>query len=152
MASIRPGDSASDAAPRGVGRHDRAGSPRIALIERDPRVSDLASHFLTRAGFAVQVVADSVHAFEQVRASIPTLVITEILMPGLDGLSLCRRLKADPVTRAVRVLILSMLSAQARASEAGADGFLRKPISEAGLVAAVTAVLAGFEPGRPVDG
>jgi DNA-binding response OmpR family regulator len=147
-ASRHGGDGASreSGSPDGRSRH-------VTLVERDGRVRGLATHFLERAGYVVTPVADSNLAFDLVRTAPPALVITEILMPGLDGFALCRRLKADPLIGAVRVLILSMLSAQERAREAGADGFLRKPISETKLVAAVTAVL-GLDEGltRHVDG
>jgi CheY-like chemotaxis protein len=64
-------------------------------------------------------------------------VITEILLPKLDGLTLCRRIKANPDTQLVPVLILSILAAGARAKEAGADGFLLKPLVQHRLIAMV---------------
>ena len=64
----------------------------------------------------------------------PDVLVTEILVPHLDGLALCRALKANPATRHVRVLIFSILSAKVRAQEAGADAFLNKPLAGARLV------------------
>ena len=80
-------------------------------------------------------------ALEQTRKVVPEIVITEILVPMLDGLALCRRIKADPATRDTAVLIFSILSAAARAREAGADAFLLKPLAEHALVDTVQQLL-----------
>jgi CheY-like chemotaxis protein len=68
-------------------------------------------------------------------------VVSEILVPRLDGLALCRRLKGDQGTKHIPVLMLSILAATARARDSGADGFLAKPVSQDRLVAAVTRLL-----------
>ena len=117
--------------------------PRTILIaERDRNVRDLQQHFLTRAGFRVEFVDDGQSALERARAAKPALVVAEILIPKLDGLTLCRRLRDDLQTRHIPVVIFSILAAAARAKEAGAHAFLRKPIVEAVFVAAVESALA----------
>jgi CheY-like chemotaxis protein len=63
--------------------------------------------------------------------------VTEILLPRLDGLTLCRRIREDPQMRDLPVVVLSILAAATRAAEAGATAFLRKPIVESVFVAAV---------------
>jgi CheY-like chemotaxis protein len=63
--------------------------------------------------------------------------MTAILIPELDGLALCRMLKGDPVTEQVPVLVCSMLAADARARQAGADAFLEKPLERTRLVASL---------------
>ena len=60
---------------------------------------ELETYFLTEAGFKVTFATDGLEALELARTLRPTIVITEILVPGLDGLALCRRLKADETTR-----------------------------------------------------
>jgi two-component system response regulator MprA len=72
----------------------------------------------------------------------PTIVITEILVPKLDGLALCRRLKSDPATRDIAVLVFSLLAAERRAHDAGADAFLIKPLSAERLKSTVQELLA----------
>ena len=120
-----------------------APEPRTILIaERDRNVRDLQQHFLTRAGFRVEFVDDGQSALERARAGKPALVIAEILIPKVDGLTLCRRLRDDLQTRNIPVVIFSILAAAARAKEAGAHAFLRKPIVEAVFVAAVESALA----------
>ncbi len=109
----------------------------ILFVERDPHVRALGTQFLSDAGHRVEVALDGLEALEKIRARKPDLVVCEILVPKLDGLALCRQLKASPDTREVMVLILSILAAGARANEAGADGFLLKPLAQHRLIAMV---------------
>jgi DNA-binding response OmpR family regulator len=103
---------------------------------------ELETYFLTEAGFKVTFATDGLEALELARTLRPTIVITEILVPGLDGLALCRRLKADETTRKAAVLVFSLLSAAARAHDAGADAFLPKPLAAQRLVDTVRGLLA----------
>ena len=113
----------------------------ILVVERDPHVRELEAHFLNEAGYAVEFAVDGVAALEQAQKLAPDIVITEILVPKLDGLTLCRRLKEDPKTRDTTVVIFSILAASTRAAEAGADAFLLKPLAEHRLVGTVKALL-----------
>jgi CheY-like chemotaxis protein len=114
----------------------------ILVVERDPHVRELEQYFLAEAGYTVEFAEDGVAAFEQARTLQPQILITEILVPRLDGLALCRRIKSDPATRDTAVLIFSILLAAGRAREAGADGFLRKPLAEKRLVETVRELIA----------
>jgi CheY-like chemotaxis protein len=118
----------------------------ILVVERDPHVRELEQFFLEEAGYAVEFAADGLAALEQARELQPHIVITEILVPGLDGLALCRRLKADSATRHIAVLVFSILLAESRAQEAGADAFLRKPLAEKRLVDTVRDLLGVTRP------
>jgi CheY-like chemotaxis protein len=114
----------------------------VLIAERDLQVRRLQQHFLTDSGYDVAFADDGETALERARAELPALVVTEILIPKLDGLALCRRLREDPLTRALPVLVFSILSAQVRASEAGADAFLRKPLVDSTFLAAVQELIA----------
>lgn len=117
------------------------GTAIILVVERDPHIRELEAHFLNQAGYSVEFEKDGQGALVQARKLVPDIVITEILVPGLDGLALCRRLKADPVTRDTAVLVFSILAAGGRAREAGADAFLTKPLAEHTLVDTVRQLL-----------
>lgn len=112
----------------------------ILVVEQDQHVRELQAFFLEKAGFAVQFAADGTEAFELVESLEPDIVITEILVPGVDGLSLCRQIK-DAMSQ-VKVLVFSILSTEGRAHEAGADAFLRKPLEEKRLVETVRELLS----------
>lgn len=119
----------------------RNGKAIILVVERDQHVRELEAHFLDRAGFSVEFAADGDAALARARELVPDILVTEILVPMLDGLSLCRRLKVDPQTRDIAVLVFSILAAGDRAREAGADAFLLKPLAEHILVATVEKLL-----------
>ena len=114
----------------------------ILCVERDPHVRDLESYFLTDAGFQVTFAADGIEALELARTMRPAIVITEILVPKLDGLALCRRLKADEATKGTAILVFSLLAAEDRARDAGADAFLGKPLAAQRLTDTVRQLLA----------
>ena len=113
----------------------------ILVVERDPHLRALEVHFLQEAGFEVIFAVDGHDALKRARESRPDIVITEILVPKLDGLSLCRQLKLDPLTDRITVLVFSILAASSRAAEAGADAFLMKPLSEQRLLSTVTSLI-----------
>jgi two-component system response regulator MprA len=113
----------------------------ILVVERDPHVKKLERFFLEEAGFRVEFADNGQQGLERARALKPRIVVTEIILPMLDGLSVCRALKSDPATREVVVLVFSILSAERRALEAGADAFLKKPLDDARLVTTVNRLL-----------
>jgi two-component system cell cycle response regulator len=114
----------------------------ILIVERDPNVRKLQEHFLSRAGFTVEFADDGLTALDRARVMNPLLVVTEILIPKLDGLTLCSRLAADPVTTHIPVMVFSILSAGVRATEAGARAFVRKPLVETSFLSAIEDVIA----------
>jgi two-component system response regulator MprA len=114
---------------------------RVLVVDRDPHLRALEGHFLGEAGFAVEFATDGQAGLEQARASLPDVVITEILLPKLDGLALCRQLKADARTRGIAVVVFSILASSARARHAGADAFLMKPLAEQRLLGTVQQLL-----------
>ena len=121
----------------------RSAIPRVVLIaERDRTVRELQEHFLREAGFAVEFVDDGVSALAQARLIAPVAVVTEIMIPQMDGLTLCRRLGEDKLTRDIPVLVFSILSAAARAEDAGAKAFLRKPIVGSVFIATLEQLIA----------
>ena len=125
---------------------DRQGSLEgraiILVVERDPHIRELEAFFLNEAGYSVEFTEDGPSALERARELRPELVITEVLVPKLDGLALCRELKGDPQTAGIMVLIFSILAASSRAHEAGADAFLMKPLAERRLVDTVRELIA----------
>jgi two-component system alkaline phosphatase synthesis response regulator PhoP len=106
----------------------------ILVVERNPLVQRLEKYFLEQAGYAVEFAGDGMLALTKAQALKPRILVTEILVPKLDGLSLCRTLKGDSETQNILILVFSHLHAEERAKEAGADAFLNKPLSEELLI------------------
>ena len=102
----------------------------ILVVERNPVVQRLERFFLEQAGFSVEFTLDGLTALARARELKPRIVVTEILVPKLDGLSLCRELKNGHDTKNILVMIFSHLQADDRAREVGADAFLSKPLDE----------------------
>lgn len=112
------------------------------VVERNPIVQRLERYFLEQAGYEVEFSNDGVAALARAKELRPAILITEILVPKMDGLTLCRHLKSQPETEAILVLVFSHLEAEDRAREAGADAFLRKPLSEEPLVGTLSRLVA----------
>ena len=114
----------------------------ILVVERDPHIRALESFFLNEAGFGVEFASDGLAALQLARAIKPDIIITEVLVPKLDGLALCRALRKEAELKDTVVLVFSILAAATRAREAGADAFLMKPLAEQRLVQTVRDLLA----------
>ena len=120
---------------------DDRGRAVILIAERDPTVRELQLFFLNKAGFAVAFADDGQCALDRVRLDPPALLITEILIPKIDGLTLCRLVRNDAARGGVPVIVFSILAAAARANDAGASAFLRKPLVESTFLAAINGVM-----------
>src|SRR5215813_15264112 len=117
----------------------------VLVVERNPIVQRLERFFLEQAGYTVEFAADGVSALARTRELRPAIVISEILVPRMDGLTLCRTVKADPQLRHIIVLLFSHLAAEDRAIEAGADAFLTKPIDDRSLVDTLRKLISKHE-------
>ncbi|MDD5304716.1 MAG: response regulator, partial [Elusimicrobia bacterium] len=103
---------------------------QIIIVDDDPLVGGLTLELLTDAGYSARLIQDSLKAQDIIKAEKPALVILDILMPGLDGLTLLHRLKSDPETEPIRAIIVSGKSFEAekqRAAQYGAEAFIEKP-------------------------
>jgi two-component system, OmpR family, alkaline phosphatase synthesis response regulator PhoP len=117
---------------------------RIVVIEDEADIQEVIEHNLTREGFQVYASSDGENGLQLVKKESPNLVLLDLMLPGLDGLEVCRELKADPLTRAIPVI---MVTAKGEESDIvlglgiGADDYVAKPFSPKELVARVKSVL-----------
>lgn len=114
----------------------------MLIADDNADMRDYLSRLLRTAGYDVDVVTDGQQALERVRAEMPDLVVSDVMMPRLDGLALVAALRTDPRTAAVPVLLLSARAGQEASIEglhAGADDYLVKPFAAADLLARVRA-------------
>ncbi|GAA1800914.1 response regulator transcription factor [Agromyces neolithicus] len=136
--------------PRGSSRLDQAGArglyaglvTRVLVVDDDATVADVVAAYLERAGLDVARAADGVSALAAAEASAPDAVVLDLMLPGLDGIEVCRRLRAHRPH-----LPVLMLTARGEEDdrvlglEAGADDYIVKPFSPRELVLRVQAVL-----------
>lgn len=121
--------------------------PNILIVENDVNVRELAATFLRGAGHAVAFADHAAAALASIEQDRPDVVITEILLKKLDGLSLCRHIKGNPAEPPIRIIVMSILAATVRSQEAGADLFLKKPLIQHRLVDAVSTVIKNHQGG-----
>jgi excisionase family DNA binding protein len=107
--------------------------PKVLIVDDDTALLDTLWEALTWDGrYKVEVAHDGYEGLIKMGSFAPRLLILDIRMPGLNGFQVCRRVKADPATREIRILTMTGLGGQhtrEQILEAGADGFLEKPIS-----------------------
>ncbi len=128
---------------------------QILIAEDSPTQSVLLQHVLEKNGFRVTAAANGRLALEALAHCQPTLIISDIQMPEMDGYELCRRLKADAAWREIPVILLTSLSAPhdiIRGLECGADNFVVKPFEEEFLMARIRSVLANRALSQPENG
>jgi DNA-binding response OmpR family regulator len=125
--------------------------PSIFLVEDDPDISRLVCHHLESGGFGVRVFPTGNIVIAESERTNPALFILDIMVPGKDGLELCRQIRHIPGLAAIPVIFLTARSGEADkvlGLEMGADDYISKPFSPRELVARVKAVLRRFE--RPL--
>lgn len=118
--------------------------PSVLVVEDEDDIRELVSYNLTREGYQVTGVASGEEALRVIDAQCPDLVLLDIMLPGIDGLQVCRKLKSGANGEAVRII---MLTAKGEESDVvsglnlGADDYITKPFSPRVLLARVRAVL-----------
>ncbi len=105
-------------------------NPDIIIIDDDPMVGELSRDLLVDAGYTVTLVQDSLEALATIKAQMPRLIVTDIMMPGISGMDICKAVKSDPALKHIKIIVVSGKSYQVekqRAFQFGADFFLQKP-------------------------
>jgi two-component system, sensor histidine kinase and response regulator len=117
----------------------------VVVAEDSPTQAELLRQALTEEGYGVTVAANGVKALEAARATKPSVIITDVVMPDMDGYQLCRAVKADASLRDIPVMIVTSLNQIddiVMALESGADNFIRKPFDPRALLARLDFLLA----------
>ena len=125
--------------------------PTIFVVEDDADISRLVRHHLENDGFAVRVYSSGASVISDAERQRPAMFILDIMVPGRDGLEICRNIRQNPALASVPVIFLTAKSGEADrilGLELGADDYIPKPFSPRELVARVKAVLRRFE--RPL--
>jgi two-component system alkaline phosphatase synthesis response regulator PhoP len=118
--------------------------PGILIVEDDADIAALIAHYLQKSGYSAEIVPDGGRALTHARETRPDLIILDVMLPGLNGLEVCRALRDDTSTAALPII---MLTARGEESErilgldVGADDYVVKPFSPNELMARVRALL-----------
>jgi two-component system, OmpR family, alkaline phosphatase synthesis response regulator PhoP len=117
---------------------------RILVVDDERDILELVEYNLQKEGFAVTCVASGEEAVAAARARLPDLVVLDLMLPGVDGLEVCRRLRTEPTTRHIPIVMLTAKGGEAdivAGLELGAADYVTKPFSPRVLTARLRAVL-----------
>lgn len=120
----------------------------ILIVDDEQDIRDVIAYSLTKDGFRVDSVATGEEALRKARAKAPDLIVLDLMLPGVDGLEICKRLKGDRHTAAVPIIMLTAKGEDAdvvSGLELGADDYIVKPFSPRVLLARIKAVLRRLE-------
>jgi two-component system, OmpR family, alkaline phosphatase synthesis response regulator PhoP len=131
---------------RGVEAHDIVPPPRgrVLIVEDEQDVTELLRYNLTREGYDVAAVPTGTDAVKSARDLVPDVVLLDIMVPHLNGWEVCRRLKNDPETRAIPIIMVTGRVEEGDkvlGFELGADDYVTKPFSPRELIARIRAVI-----------
>ena len=118
---------------------------RILVVEDDPSAQRLIGYTLEREGYQVLVASNGMEGLKKAREEDPELLVLDVMLPGLDGFELCHRLRADPQTAALPILMMSAKAQESHIStgmRVGADDYLTKPADPSEIVRRVANLLA----------
>ena len=120
--------------------------PVVLIVDDEPQITRVLKHALDAEDFDVRVAHDGQSGFDLFQASQPRLIITDLVMPGLDGIELCRRVRRVASTPIIVLSVKGEEDSKVEALDAGADDYITKPFGAGELLARVRAIL------RRVDG
>ena len=117
---------------------------KIIVIEDEPDIAEMIAYNLRREGHKVSVCRDGEQGLSRIRTDNPDLVVLDLMLPGIDGVEVCRMVKSDPVTRATPIIMVTAKSEESDVVlglKIGADDYIAKPFSPRELVARVDVAL-----------
>ena len=121
-----------------------SGKGRILVVEDEEEILELVTYNISREGYEVDRVTSGEDALVHVKGSTPDLVLLDLMLPGVDGLEVCKSIKSDPATSHIAIIMLTARSEEAdivTGLELGADDYVTKPFSRRVLLARVKAVM-----------
>jgi len=124
-------------------------TPRILVVEDEAALATLLSYNLEKAGFAVSVASTGEDALLALTEEPPDLVLLDWMLPHVSGIEICRRIRREPATRDLPVIMLTARTEESdriRGLETGADDYVAKPFSPGELIARVRALLRRARP------
>jgi len=117
---------------------------RILVVEDDPDIAQLIAHYLQKAGHTTECLTSGSAVIPHARASVPDLVLLDLMLPGMDGLMVCQALRAQRETAGIPIIMLTARGEEGdriAGLELGADDYVTKPFSPGELTARIAALL-----------
>jgi DNA-binding response OmpR family regulator len=120
-------------------------SKKILIVEDDPSFSRAINHIILKEGYDVITADNGLRGLRMAQGEKPDLLILDVMLPGLDGFEICNRLRRDPLTATLPIIMLSAKGQDADKTmglKVGANEYLTKPVDRALLLDKITALLA----------
>ncbi|MDQ0930597.1 response regulator transcription factor [Streptomyces turgidiscabies] len=131
--------------------YESPGTRRVLVVDDDPTVAEVVAGYLDRAGYVVDRAADGPSALARAAAHRPDLVVLDLMLPGMDGLEVCRRMRARIPVPVIMLTARGDEDDRILGLEVGADDYVTKPFSPRELVLRVESVLRRARPAAPHD-
>jgi two-component system alkaline phosphatase synthesis response regulator PhoP len=125
-----------------------AALPRILIADDDPLGAELLEAYLSDGEFELRTASDGEQTLQLIADWRPDLILLDVMMPRISGFEVCKRLRSDPATRGIAIIMVTALDQPSdieRAVDAGTDDFISKPINKADLLLRVAALLRSRE-------
>jgi DNA-binding response OmpR family regulator len=122
---------------------------KILVVDDDPTSLKLLDLVLNKEGYQVMTASNGLEALRKARQESPDLLILDVMLPGFDGFEICHRLRGEPATATMPIMMLSskqQKSDQDAASKVGANAFLSKPVDRTSLLTKVAELLGDQKP------
>jgi two-component system phosphate regulon response regulator PhoB len=119
-------------------------SKRILIVDDEPDVTELVGYQLRAKGYSIEAINDPTQSIARIRAFQPDLILLDVMMPNINGIQLCRMVRADPKTKAIPVIFLTAKTEEADrvlGLEVGGDDYICKPFSLKELILRVQGML-----------
>ena len=118
--------------------------PRVLIADDNPQGVELLEAYLSGCDYEIRTAADGEETLQQVRDFGPDLILLDIMMPKISGFEVCKRLRQEPATRAIAILMITALDQPSdieKAVDAGTDDFVTKPINKSELMLRIRSLL-----------
>ncbi len=151
---MQPPAKAPTSRPAPKAGPDSGHIPRILIADDNPQGVELLEAYLSDGQYEIETAADGEETLRKVKQWHPDLILLDIMMPKISGFEVCKRLRSDPATHDIAVLMITALDQPSdieRAVEAGTDDFLTKPINKVELLLRVRSVLKSRLNKRDLD-
>lgn len=134
----------SESSPAAATPEAEIGTPVVLIVDDNEHNLELIQAFLDELGGELRVARDGAEALDSIAKSHPDIVLLDIMMPRMSGYQVCERIKSNPATRDIPVVMVTALNEVGdveRAVDAGADDFLTKPVNKLELITRVKSLL-----------
>lgn len=117
---------------------------RILVIEDEEALANMMKIRLEKNGYDVLLAYDGEDGLKKTKEEMPDLILLDIILPIMDGWTVCKQLKADPKTKAIPIIVISAIEKRAlteKSTDAGADDYILKPLNAKDLLAKIAALI-----------